>query len=83
MKLFKSILYTLAVILFSALLIAYAYDLSNNIEIAKSSTRQSTQNLLISAAKSLGIIGSWIIGIIAIGIRLLVTFHTYKNEKSK
>ncbi|MDD3005320.1 MAG: hypothetical protein PHH66_10470 [Flavobacterium sp.] len=49
----KSWLYTIAIAIFSALLIVYAYDISNGEDIPKSSTRQGVQDMLVFVEKLL------------------------------
>ena len=77
----KPTLYTIAISLFSALLIAYAYDIANDELIPKSSTRQATQDMLVFLARFLGITGSWIVGSLATGSSLYYTIQKYKNRK--
>ena len=75
----KPTLYTIAISLFSALLIAYAYDIANDELIPKSSTRQATQDMLVFLARFLGITGSWIVGSLATGSSLYYTIQKYKK----
>ena len=77
----KPTLYTIAISIFSALLIAYAYDIANDEVIPKSSTKQATQDMLVSLARFLGISGSWIVGSLATGSSLYYTIQKYKNRK--
>lgn len=77
----KYILYSVAVVMFSALLIVYAYDISNGEEIPKSSSRQGVQDMVVFVAKTFGVTGSWIIGILATVASLSYTIDKYKNEK--
>ena len=79
----KPTLYTIAISLFSALLIAYAYDIANDELIPKSSTREATQDLLVFLARFLGISGSWIVGSLATGSSLYYTIQKYKNRKNE
>ncbi len=79
----KPTLYTIAISLFSALLIAYAYDIANDELIPKSSTRQATQDMLVFLARFLGITGSWIVGSLATGSSLYYTIQKYKNRKNE
>lgn len=78
----KSILYTIAISIFSTLLIAYAYDIANNELIPKSSTKQATQDMLVSIARFLGISGSWIVGILATSASLFHSIQKYRNRKN-
>lgn len=79
----KYILYSVAVVIFSALLIVYAYDISNGEEIPKSSSRQGVQDMVVFVAKTFGVTGSWIIGILATAASLSYTIDKYKNEKRR
>ena len=79
----KYILTTIAIAIFSALLIAYAYDISNGEEIAKSSSRQGVQDMVVFVAKTFGVTGCWIIGILATVGSLWYTIDRYKNEKRR
>ncbi len=77
----KSILYIIAISIFSALLIAYAYDIANEEVIPKSSTKQATQDMLVSIARFLGISGSWFVGSLATGASLYFSIQKYRNRK--
>ena len=77
----KPTLYTIAISIFSALLIAYSYDISNNEIIPKSSTKQATQDMLVSLAQFLGISGSWTVGVSATGCSLFYTIQKFRNRK--
>lgn len=79
----KYILTTIAIAIFSALLIAYAYDISNGEEIPKSSSRQGVQDMVVFVAKILGVTGSWILCISATTASLWYTIDRYKNEKRR
>lgn len=80
MEKLKCWLYTIAIMIFSALLIAYSYDIANDIEISKSSTKQATQDMLVSLARFLGISGSWIVGSLATGASLFLCIQKYRNK---
>lgn len=77
----KPTLYTIAISIFSALLIAYAYDIANDELIPKSSTKQATQDMLVSLARFIGISGSWTVGISATGYSLFHTIKKCRNRK--
>ena len=79
----KSILITIAVAIFSALLVLYAYDIAHGNEIPSSSTRQGIQDLIVFFSKILGVAGSWIVALLAIGISSYCTFQQYKYVKKK
>ena len=77
----KPTLYTIAISIFSALLIAYAYDIANDELIPKSSTKQATQDMLVSIARFLGISGSWTVGVSATGCSLFHSIQKFRNRK--
>ncbi|MBW7845920.1 MAG: hypothetical protein H3C45_09815 [Bacteroidia bacterium] len=79
----KTILLTISVALFSTLLIFYAYDISKGVEIPESSTRQGVQDMIVFAAKTLGVTGSWIVGTLATTGCIWYTINKYRNEKSR
>ncbi|MCO5230196.1 MAG: hypothetical protein M9958_03470 [Chitinophagales bacterium] len=81
MEKLKYWLYTIAIMIFSALLIAYSYDIANNIEIPKSSTKQAAQDMLVSLASSLGIIGSWFVGILATGVSIYFSIQKQRKRE--
>lgn len=78
----KRILYFSAILIFSALLIAFAYDISDGKEIPYSSTKQDTQKTLVYLATKLGITGSWIVGLTASGISLFRIIYKKIHEKN-
>lgn len=63
-RLFINSMYTFAIAIFSAILVAYAYDISNGTEIQTSSTKKGTQEILVSIAGFLGVTGSIVVGIL-------------------
>lgn len=79
-QMLKYILTIITVALFSVLLIVYAYDISNGVEIPKSSTRQGVQDMVVFAAKILGVTGSWIVGTLATTGCIWYTINKYRNE---
>lgn len=78
----KRILYFIAILIFSALLIAFAYDISDGKEISSSTTRQDTQEILVYFATKLGVTGSWIVGMTASGISLFRIIYKKIHEKN-
>ena len=78
----KRILYFVAILLFSALLIVFAYDISDGNEIPYSSTKQDTQEILVYFATKLGVTGSWIVGVTASGISLFRIIYKKIHEKN-
>ncbi len=78
----KRILYFSAILIFSTLLIAFAYDISDGKEIPYSSTKQDTQETLVYLATKLGITGSWIVGLTASGISLFRIIYKKIHEKN-
>ena len=83
MEKLKSLLLTIAITIFSTLLIVYANDISMGKEIPKSSSRQGVQDMLAFAAKFLGVTGSWILGVLATSGSLWYTIDKYKNAKRR
>lgn len=79
----KTILVTISVALFSTLMIFYAYDIPKGVEIPKSSTRQGVQDMIVFAAKTLGVTGSWIVGTLATTGCIWYTINKYRNEKNR
>lgn len=79
----KSVLSSITVALFSALLIAYAYDIAADKEIAESGSRQGVQEMVVFASRLLGVTGSWILGILATTGSLYYTVSKYRNEKRR
>ncbi|MCC7466295.1 MAG: hypothetical protein IT261_08505 [Saprospiraceae bacterium] len=83
MEKLKAWLYTIAIAIFSALLIAFAYDISNGEEIPESSTRQASQDIIVSLSGFLGITGSWIVGTLATAGSLYNAIQKQWNRKNK
>lgn len=81
MEKLKSWLYTISIAIFSALLIVYAYDITNGEEIPPSSTRQATQDMLVSLARFLGVSGSWIVGSLSTGVSLYFSIQKHRDKK--
>jgi hypothetical protein len=79
----KRWLYAFAIAIFSALLVAFAYDIEKGTSIGLSSTQAGRQEMLIFVAKFLGITGSWIVGILATVGSFWYTIDKYKNEKCR
>lgn len=76
-------LYAFAIAIFSALLVAFAYDIEQGTPIGLSGTQAGRQEMLVFVAKFLGITGSWIIGILATVGSFWYTIGKYKNEKCR
>ena len=66
----KPILYTKALAIFSALLVAYAYDIEQGTPIGLSSTQAGRQEILMSVAQMLGYKGSIAVALLATGAGL-------------
>lgn len=77
----KSILYTIAITIFSALLVVYAVDVSKGIEIEEAGTRAG-QGTLVFLATFLGVKGSIAVGVLATGLSLWHTIHKYRKRKN-
>lgn len=76
------ILYLIAILISSVLLIAFAYDISEGKTIPLSSTKEDTQKALVFLADKLGVLGSWIVGITASGISLFRIIYKKIHEKN-
>ena len=63
-------LYAFAILIFSALLVAFAYDMEQGKSIPLSSTQAGRQEMLIWAAEVLGFKGSIVVGVLATGTSL-------------
>lgn len=63
-------LYAIAIIIFSALLVAYAYDIEQGISIGLSSTQAGRQEMLMAVAGALGVKGSVVVAVLATGVGL-------------
>lgn len=79
----KRILYFIAILIFSALLIAFAYDISEGKSIPISSTKEDFQKIIVFFSQKLGIVGSWIVGLLASGISLYSILKHKQHEKKK
>lgn len=66
----KPILYTIALAIFSALLVAYAYDIEQGTSIELSSTQAGRQEMLMFVARMLGYKGSIAVALLATGAGL-------------
>ena len=63
-------LYAIAILIFSTLLVAFAYDMEQGTSIPLSSTQAGRQEMLIWAAEVLGFKGSIVVGVLATGTSL-------------
>lgn len=70
MEKLKRWLYVLAIAIFSALLVAYAYDIEQGISIGLSSTQAGRQEILMTVAGFLGVRGSMAVAVLATGAAL-------------
>ena len=61
----KPILYTIALAIFSALLVVYAYDIEQGTPIELSSTQAGRQEMLMTVARMLGYKGSIAVAVLA------------------
>lgn len=77
----KPVLYTLAIIIFSALLVVYAHDIEQGISIGPSSTQSGKQGMLILFAKALGYKGSIVVAILATGWSIYYSITQYRKIK--
>ena len=76
-------LYAIAILIFSTLLVAFAYDMEQGTSIPLSSTQAGRQEMLIWAAEVLGFKGSIVVGVLATGTSLYYAIrqHFTKIEK--
>ena len=65
MKKLKRWLYAIAILIFSTLLVAFAYDMEQGTPIALSSTQAGRQEMLMWVAEVLGFKGSILVGVLA------------------
>lgn len=77
----KAWIYVLAVVIFSALLVAFASDLEKGIPIEPASTNTGKQAILINIAKLLGFRGSLVVALLATGISVYVAMNQYRKSK--
>ncbi len=80
MEKLKPWLYALAIAIFSALLIAYAYDIEQGRPIGLSSTHAGKQEILMSAAEIIGLKGSIAVGLMASGAALYYAISQNRNK---
>ena len=70
-------LYAIAIIIFSALLVAYAYDIEQGTPIGLSSTQAWRQEMLMVVAGALGVKGSIVVAVLATGVGLYYAISQY------
>ena len=70
MQKLKRCLYVIAIAIFSALLVAYAYDIEQGTPIGLSSTQAGRQEMLMAVAGALGFWGSVVVAVLATGAGL-------------
>lgn len=76
-------LYAFAILIFSALLVAFAYDMEQGKSIPLSSTQSGRQEMLMWVAEVLGFKGSIVVGVLATGFGTYyaISQHFRKIEK--
>ena len=76
-------LYAIAILIFSTLLVAFAYDMEQGTSIPLSSTQAGRQEMLMWVAEVLGFKGSIVVGMLATGFGLYYAIrqHFRKIEK--
>ncbi len=77
MEKLKRWLYAIAIAIFSALLVAYAYDIEQGISIGLSSTQAGRQEMLMAVAGALGVKGSIVVAVLATGVGLYYAISQY------
>ncbi len=70
MQKLKHWLYAIAITIFSALLVAFAYDIEQGTPIGLSSTQAGRQEMLMAVAGALGVKGSIVVAVLATGVGL-------------
>lgn len=75
-----ALLYSFATLVFSLLMIAYAYDISQGNEIDASSTQKGRQDILVSIASFLGLKGSVVLGTLATGTAFYIACMKSKKK---
>ena len=79
----KRWLYAFAILIFSALLVAYAYDIEQGTHIGLSSTQAGRQEILMSVARALGFKGSIVVAVLATGAGLLAVMKRRHQSRKK
>ena len=77
MEKLKHWLYAIAIAIFSALLVAFAYDIEQGTPIGLSSTQAGRQEMLMVVAGALGIKGSVVVAVLATGVGLYYAIRQY------
>lgn len=70
-------LYAIAIVVFSALLVAFAHDIEQGVPIGIPSTNSGKQAMLMTLAEVLGLNGSLVLGVLASGTSL---YHAIKQH---
>ncbi|RYZ13728.1 MAG: hypothetical protein EOP49_54165 [Sphingobacteriales bacterium] len=81
MQKLKRWLYAFAILIFSALLVAFAYDVEQGTPIGLSSTQAGRQEMLMAVASFLGLKGSIVIALLAtaLGFYYAISQHFKKR----
>lgn len=66
----KRWLYAIAITIFSALLVGYAYDIEQGTPIERSSTQAGRQEILMSVAEVFRFKGSIVVAVLAVSLSL-------------
>lgn len=77
MEKLKRWLYAIAIAIFSALLVAFAYDIEQGTPIGLSSTQAGRQEMLMAVAGALGVKGSIVVAVLATGVGLYYAISQY------
>ena len=80
MEKLKRWLYAIAIAIFSALLVAFAYDIEQGTPIGLSSTQAGRQEMLMAVAGALGVKGSVVVAVLATGVGLYYAISKYKKK---
>lgn len=74
-------LYAIAILIFSALLVAFAYDMEQGTSIELSSTQAGRQEMLVWVADVLGFKGSIIVAVLASGLSLYYAISQHFKKR--
>jgi hypothetical protein len=80
MQKLKRWLYAIAIAIFSALLVAFAYDIEQGTPIGLSSTQAGRQEMLMTLAGALGVKGSVVVAVLATGVSLYYAIRQHRRQ---
>lgn len=80
MEKLKRWFYAIAIAIFSALLVAFAYDIEQGTPIGLSSTQAGRQEMLMAVAGALGVKGSIVVAVLATGVGLYYAIRQHVKK---